>query len=137
MTFPSLRPRVSAHSGTGGISRILAGVFGAGGPTPYNQLDVDPRSVAPMLYAYHEGDVFTPGAENFVFEPMQELPLKGWWGAGSDANQGTPYPVNAWPVFASVAPNWSLPTVTRDGYGGLQAGAFVQQPLLDQESDNG
>ncbi len=137
MSFPSLRPRVPGYNHTGGISRIIAGTFGSGAPSMYNQVDVDPRSVAPVIYAYHRGDVFEPGAEGFVFEPLQELPLKSWWGGGSDANQGTPYPVNAWPVFASAIPIVSIPAVTRQGYGGLQAGAFVQQPLLDSESDNG
>ncbi len=136
MSFPALRPRIPAYGHTGGISRIIAGVFGTGGPIPYNQVDVDPRSVAPALYAYHQGDHFEPGSEAFVFEPLQELPLKSWWGGGSDVNQGTPYPVNAWPVFASAAPIQSTPTFTREGYGGLQAGAFVQQPLLDGESDS-
>ena len=135
MSFPALRPRLSAHDKpqTGAMSRIIAGAFGTGAPVP--QVIMYQRD---NIYAsYHQGDTFLPGAEGFVFEPSQELPLKGWWGAGSGANQGTPYPVNAWPVFASAIPIVSRPTVTREGYGGLQAGSFVQQPLLDDFSDNG
>jgi hypothetical protein len=129
MTFPALRPRIPAYGHTGGISRIIAGVFGSGTPQP----QVGAASPNPV-YAYHEGDIFRPGTENFVFESLLELPLTAWWGAGSGIRQGTPYPVNAWPVFASEIPTVSRPTVTRAGLGGLQAGAFVQQPLLDRFS---
>ena len=132
MTFPALRPRISPHDrpSTGALSRIIAGAFGTGAPVPQVIMGQPSRLVA----AYHQGDTFLPGAEGFVFESTLELPVKAWYGAGSDVNQGTPYPANAWPVFAGAAPIVSLPTVTRVGYGGLQAGAFVQQPLLDQFS---
>jgi hypothetical protein len=135
MTFPSLRKRTSAHGNpntTGGIMRILAGAFGTGAPVP----QVVVPTLAPSLYAYHQGDVFLPGAESQVFEPNFELPLKGIFGQGSDVNQGTHYPDARWPVFAAV-PLVSSPLATQVGLGGLQAGAFVQQPLLDPWSDNG
>jgi len=130
MTFPALRPRLSAHDRvTGAMSRIIAGAFGTGAPVPqvvlYQGYNITAR--------YHQGDTFLPGAEGFVYEPTQELPIKAWWGGGSGVNQGTPYRANAWPVFGAP-PVVSYPTVTRVGLGGLQAGAFVQQPLLDQFS---
>ena len=130
MTFPALRPRVSATGRTGGISRILAGAFGSGAPQPQVNYATPPSAAG----AFHEGDVFYPGVENYVYESVFELPLKAWWGGGSGVNQGVPYPVNAWPVFALETPSWSQPAVTRVGYGGLQAGAFIQQPLLDNFS---
>ena len=133
MTFPSLRPKVSASNGTGGIARILAGAFGFGSPIPTQVDGLDTPEVA----AYHQGDVFLPGAESYVFEPLHELPLKGLLGQGSDVNQGTHYPDARWPVFAAVVPLVSYPLATTAGLGGLQAGAFVQQPLLDGESENG
>ena len=137
MTFPVLRPRTSAHRDhTGALSRIVAGAFGVGSPIVNSSAQVDPRSKASSLYAYHEGDLFTPGTGNYVFETLLELPLKTLYGGGSGINQGTPYPINAWPV-GYVPPIVSMPTVTTFGYGGLQAGAFVQQPLLDQWSNNG
>lgn len=137
--FPSLRPRISANGPAGpvtagGISRILAGAFGVGNPIDTSSNQVNPNSIAPSLYSYHEGEVFTPGTQNFVFETNFELPVKTL--LGGDGAQGTNYPINAWPV-GFVPQVWSNPTVTRQGLGGLQAGTFVQQPLLDDQSENG
>lgn len=135
-TFPTQRKRLPASGNpdaVGGIRRILAGAFGTGAPVPQIILG---QQAAP-IYAYHEGDIFLPGAESYVFEPMQELPIKGILGQGSDANQGTHYPDARWPVFAASAPLVTRPLATTQGYGGLQAGAFVQQPLLDPESGGG
>lgn len=132
MTFPSLRKRTSAtgsahpQSGEGGISRILAGAFGIGGPVPTLVIGL----ATPSVGAFHEGDLFTPGTGNYVYEPAFELPLKGIVGQGG-TNQGVQYPDSRWPVFAAAAPIVSYPLGTQVGYGGLQAGALVQQPLLD------
>lgn len=129
--FPALRPRANAQNPeTGALSRIVAGAFGRGAPTGYVFADVDPSSIAPSMALYHEGDLFTPGAENFVYEPTHELPVHAIWGGGSGVNQGLLFPVNAWPVYQppQVWADLRIPTA---GYGGLQAGAFVGQPLLD------
>ena len=115
--------------------RILQGAFGIGSPVYNSSAQVDPRTQAPALYAFHEGELFTPGTGNFVYETNFELPVKTLRGGGG-ANQGTPYPINRWPV-GFVPQVWSNPTVMIYGLGGLQAGAFVQQPLLDDESNNG
>lgn len=135
MTFPLLRSRLGAHGNpaTGGISRILVGAFGSGAPVPSVVLG----GVQPLVAVYHEGDLFNPGTGNYVFEPTFELPIKGILGQGSDVNQGTHYPDARWPVFAMSPPLVSVPLATQVGYGGLQAGAFVQQPLLDDQSQNG
>jgi hypothetical protein len=128
MSFPALRPRVSGYGPTtGAIARIFAGAFGSGSP----QKVVPGAQAAAPIYAYHEGDIFRPGSENFVFESLLESPVTAWFGAGSGIRQGTPYPGNAWPVYAAEVPMIAHPIVTRAGLGGLQAGAFVQQPLLD------
>jgi hypothetical protein len=137
MTFPSLRPRTpadgSAHpvTGSGGINRILAGAFGVGGPVPTIVVGLN----TPNTGYFHQGDVFTAGAESYVFEPAFELPLKGIVGQGG-AFQGTQYPDGRWPAFAAAPPIVSLPLATTQGYGGLQAGSLVQQPLLDGEDLN-
>jgi len=116
------------------MSRLLQGL---GGPTPYVFLDVDPRSIAPVLYAYHEGDLFTPGTGNFVFEHQLEFPVTDLDGGGSGAIMGISYRMNAWPVWPTTSPVVMDPMITRAGYGGLQAGAFIAQPLLDPDSENG
>jgi hypothetical protein len=133
-TFPTLRPRQPASgnpAAVGGIARILAGAFGSGAPVPYVILG---QQADPVAF-YHKGDIFEPGAEAFVFEPAHELPIQGILGQGSDVNQGTHYPDARWPVFAADIPLVTYPLGTQVGYGGLQAGAFVQQPLLDPSSD--
>lgn len=133
MTFPTLRQRMpaSGNPSTGGIRRILAGAFGTGAPVPQIILG---QQADPVAF-YHQGDIFLPGAESYVFEPAHELPIKGILGQGSDVNQGTHYPDARWPVFAAAAPLVTYPLATQVGYGGLQAGAFVQQPLLDPTSE--
>ena len=128
MSHVATRPRILT---TGGISRVIAGAFGVGGPLPDA---VDPRAAAP-IYAYHEGDVFYPGAGNFVFESLHELPVSQLEGGGG-INMGTSYRMNAWPVYAGTPPLIMNNTVTKVGLGGLQAGAFIQQPLLDEFSQN-
>jgi hypothetical protein len=137
MTFPGLRKRTAAdgsphpESGIGGINRILAGAFGIGSPVPTRVFGLQ----TPSTGFFHEGDLFTPGTGNYVFEPAFELPIKGIVGQGG-ARQGVKYPDGRWPIFAAVAPIVSYPLATTQGYGGLQAGALVQQPLLDGEDLN-
>ncbi len=120
--FSFLRKRVP-QTVTGGNTRIAAGEFGEGSPTAYAFMDVNPLAVA-HIYRYHEGDLFTPGAQNFVFEPNFELPLQTVWGRGFIRNPNT---------FKALQPPqvWAHPTVTTDGLGGLQAGQIESQPLLD------
>jgi len=128
-SFAALRDRISGtrkSNTTGANSAIQAGVFG--GRTVLVS-GVDPTSVSDYVQ-YHAGDEFHPGSARFVLESTLELPVKAIWGGGSGANQGLLYPVNRWPVWQppQVWVNLAVPTA---GYGGLQAGAFVQQPLID------
>ncbi len=106
MTFPALRNRtpsepvvqadLSAAHGTigvlpappiptrntksGALSRIMMGVFGTPNPESYSASAqvVTPKREA--FYHFHEGDLFTPGTGNFVFEPTLENPLQTIWG---------------------------------------------------------
>jgi hypothetical protein len=120
--FSFLRKR-TPQATTGGNVRIAGGEFGDGRPTAYAFMDVNPFNVA-HIYRYHEGDLFTPGAQNFVFEPNFELPLQTVWGFGFIRNPNTFKPLQPPQV-------WAHPTVTTDGLGGLQAGQFDMQPLLE------
>lgn len=135
MTFPTQRARVPASGNpntSGGMRQILAGAFGTGAPVPQVVLGTQADPVA----TYHQGDTFLPGAEGFVFEPTHELPIKGIVGQGG-VRQGTHYPDARWPLFPAAAPLRTSPLGTTVGYGGLQAGAFVMQPLLDPGSGGG
>lgn len=116
--FSFLRKRVDPHNpaATGGVSRIQAGLWGQGAP----QLPGVNGSGAP--YRYHEGDLFTPGAMNYVFESMFELPMQTIWGNGYlvpsmrfDPRQNPPQ------VFTQ--------NVVKNGMGGLFAGQINTQPL--------
>lgn len=122
--FSFLRKR-TPQTVSGGNTRIAGGVFGDGKPTAYAWTDVNPANVA-HIYRYHEGDLFTPGAQNFVFEPNFELPLQAVWGFGFIRNPNPFKPTQPPQV-------WSHPTVTSVGLGGLQAGQFDFQPLIDEE----
>ncbi len=124
MSFNFLRKRTPSQPVTGGNVRIVAGAFGSGGPTAYAFAVGNPFATAAGLYSYHEGDLFTPGAGNFVFEPNFELPLQTVWGFGFVRNPNT---------FKALQPPqvWAHPTVTTDGIGGLQAGTMELQPLLE------
>jgi hypothetical protein len=84
---------------------------------------VDPNAVA-GIYSYHEGDLFTPGAGNFVFEPNFELPLQTIWGFGFIRNPNTFNPLQPPQVL-------SPPNVQANGIGGLQAGTIQLEPLID------
>jgi hypothetical protein len=112
--------------------RILAGAFGTGAPVPQIVLG---QQADPVAF-YHQGDVFLPGAESYVFESAFELPIKGIRGQGG-VRQGSHYPDARWPVFAATAPVIANVLATQVGYGGLQSGAIILQPLLDPESDGG
>lgn len=115
-----LRKRLNPHApnATGAISRIHHGVFGAGAP----QLPFVEGNGAP--FRYHEGDLFTPGAQNYVFESLFEDPILCIWGNGYlvpsmrfDPRQNPPQ------VFQ--------PNIVKNGMGGLFAGQINTQPLSE------
>jgi hypothetical protein len=116
-----LRKRKPSQLVTGANVRIRYGTFGAPNPT-VDLVDVDASTVG--IYDYHEGALFTPGAQNFVFEPRFELPLQTVWGFGFIRNP------NTFPVFQHPQV-MSFPHVQTNGIGGLQAGFIQLEPLID------
>jgi hypothetical protein len=111
-----LRQRVPSEQISGGMSRIRLGLFGTGvaqfpGAEVTGQFDFE------GIYNYHEGDLFSPGAGNWVFEPNFELPLVTIWGNAFLRRPNT---------FRETQPPqvWSNPTVVQNGIGGLQAGEY-------------
>lgn len=121
MSFPQLRKRVPSQPVTGANTRIMAGVFGVGQavtpPIPSEGSGFD------GIYNYHEGDIFTPGAMNWVFEPTTELPLYAIWGKAFTRIANTFNPIQPPQIYAQ-------PHVVTSGMGGLQAGQLELQPLL-------
>jgi hypothetical protein len=108
---------------------VFAGLFGTGDPSKDITRDQIAASQgqatkkAQPFYQYHIGDLFTPGTQNFVFEPTTELtPLKTIWG---NAFLSKP---NAWPVLQPPQV-WSDYRKYINGIGGLIAGQYALQPL--------
>jgi hypothetical protein len=122
-SFPAKRERIVSEQVSGANIRIAYGDFGVGYPLALSQ--VHPAAI-PALYAYHEGDLFTPGAGNFVFEPLFELPLQTVWGFGFLRTPNTFQPSQPPQVY-------SYPNVVSSGIGGLQAGGITFEPLLYEQ----
>lgn len=126
MSFWQTRKHNPSEQISGGMVRIRYGDFGSGSPA-YAFADVDPLGLlqfrAAGLYSYHEGDLFTPGTGNFVFEPNYELPLQTIWGNAFLRTPNTFNPLQHPQV-------WSQPNVFNNGIGGLEAGQLELQPLL-------
>lgn len=110
---------------------VFAGLFGNRPGNPSLDVARDQQSVAAGLptrkaqpfYQYHIGDLFTPGTQNFVFEPTTELtPLTTIWG---NAFLSKP---NAWPV-TQPPQQWAPYNKYVNGIGGLIAGQYALQPL--------
>ena len=126
MSFWPSRKRVPSEIVVGGMTRI--GEFGYGSP-----LDGDLQETIvqqPGLYHFHEGDLFTPGAGNYVFESPFETPIQPIWGSG--ANGGMQFP-NQPPAPTQPPQVFSNPTITTKGVGGLIPGGIVFQPLADED----
>lgn len=75
------------------------------------------------IYYHFEGDLFTPGAQNYVFESrFERSPLQAIWGKGflSGYNQ-----------FSPIQPPqvMSPQNVVTSGIGGIVAGQMALQPL--------
>lgn len=146
MTFPSLRKRtpstpiVSAASGTvnqplpaarqpggrdtntGALSRIVRGLFGSANPASFSSSSEVVTPGPKALYHYHEGDVFTPGTGNYVFDYPFEFPLQTIWGIGFLRRPNTFSPLQPQQIEA-------VPNVVINGIGGLIAGQIATQPL--------
>jgi hypothetical protein len=122
------RKRIPSEVVSGGNTRIQMGAFGVGtGPLP-GIAQVDPMAAA-SIYNYHEGDLFAPGAQNWVFEPNFELPLQTIWGFGFIRNPNTFNPIQPPQVYARA-------NVQANGVGGLQAGELQLQGLINPEGES-
>ncbi len=106
---------------TGAQERIATGAFGYGNPS-FAFADVNPTPIAPLLARYHEASLFTPGAENFVYDPQFELPMHTIWGFGFMRYPNTFNPLQPMQPLSS-------PVVTTNGIGGLIAGTMQLQSL--------
>lgn len=106
---------------TGALSRIMAGLFGLPYPKDNASAQVVARSKA-QFYEYHQGDLFTPGTQNYVFEPNFENPLQTVWGRGFLRTPNT---------FGTAQPPqvYVNPAIQLNGIGGVQAGQFVFHPI--------
>lgn len=125
--LPSLRKRIPAQFvASGALVRIMTGVFGSGSPFA-GVAQVDPNPSA-SIYNYHEGDLFTPGSQNYVFESIFELPLVTLWGSAFLRTPNTFNPLQPPQLFAQ-------PNVFTNGIGGLQAGDIELQGLINPDLD--
>jgi hypothetical protein len=116
-------PSTTKFSASGAMALLKAGLFGVS--TPQNQLSSQ-IGLAPGhgagVYAYHEGDLFTPGTQNYVFDYPWELPMGTIWGHAFLRTPNT---------FDPLQPpqQYSYANVRLNGIGGLVAGQMALQPL--------
>lgn len=121
-THPALRQRVPSEIVVGAANQIQLGAFGVSNPIGSSMI-VNPFSAGP-LYNFHEGDLFTPGTGNWVFESIFELnPLLTIWGNAFLRRPNTFNPIQPPQVM-------SQPHVLNNGIGGLQAGTMDLEPLI-------
>jgi hypothetical protein len=123
-TNPALRNRMPSEQVSGGMSRIRMGVFGTGSPAA--AFETEGNSDSDGLYQYHEGNLFSPGAGNWVFEPNFELPLITIWGNAFLRVPNTFDPIQPPQIYAQ-------PTVQNNGLGGLEAGQYQLTGLSFEE----
>jgi hypothetical protein len=118
-----LRKRKPSQPVSGGNTRIRSGDFGSGSPAFAFETDGRPST---SIYSYHEGDLFSPGSQNWVFETNFELPLITVWGKGFIRNPNTFNPIHGPQV-------WSSPNVVQNGLGGPVAGDMELTGLINPE----
>jgi hypothetical protein len=109
---------------SGAITRIMMGVFGAGTPLSADQMVGGTQG---PTASWFEGDLFTPGTGNYVFEPRTENPVQTIWG------RSFPRRTTAFPPLQSPQ-LYANPNVFTNGIGGLQAGTMELEPLLFEGS---
>jgi hypothetical protein len=119
-----LRKRKPSEQVSGSNVRIRSGEFGSGSPAYAFETDGRPSA---GIYSYHEGDLFSPGSGNWVFEPNFELPLITVWGKGFIRNPNTFNPYQMPQI-------WSQPRVVQNGLGGPIAGDVMLQGLINPEN---
>ncbi len=113
----------SSNADQSTLQRIVTGFFGAGNPVTNSSAQVTVPGKA-ALYRYYEADVFTPGAEGYVFEsPFELTPVTPIWGGAFLRTPNTFKPLQ--PIPAD-----SVATLNINGVGGVVSGQLVQQPLM-------
>lgn len=122
-----LKPQLKQGPVSGAMSRIMSGVFGRSN-NPSANLSAEVAVPKKALYNYHEGDLFTPGTGNYVFDYQFEYPLQTVWGSGFLRRANTFRPEQPAQVYQN-------PYITQIGVGGLVAGQFTHTPL-DVPQDN-
>jgi len=126
MSFWTTRKRVPSEPQlTGASIRIAMGDFGDGSPA-FAVTEVDPRSRS--IYHYHQGDLFAPGSQNWVFEPVFELPINTLWGMGFLRRANTFNPIQPPQVYAQ-------PTLFPNGIGGVVPGEIEFQGLINPDGE--
>lgn len=116
-------PGATQNTVTRTLSRIMAGVFGSPNPASYTASAQVAEPAKGAFYQFHEGDLFTPGAMLYAFQPTTELtPLNTTWGRAFLRTPNT-FSVYQHPQLATEA------TVKINGIGGLVAGQLIHQPL--------
>lgn len=130
MSFSLLRKRKQPDTVVGGNPRGSFLPFGS--PTPYVFGDVNPLTNAGQsVYQYHEGDLFTPGAMNFVFETKFESnPVQTIWGFAFLRKPNTFAPRQPPPLIANHS-------VVQNGIGGEQFMPMELQPLVSPTGEHG
>jgi len=121
--LPTLAPAYQPQSNVvpGAFTRIMNGLFGVSAPQDNSSAQVrigGPRN----FYNFHEGDLFTPGTQNYALEYPFELPVVTLWGNAFLRKPNTFSPIQHPQVYSN-------PTVRINGIGGLVAGQIAFQPL--------
>jgi hypothetical protein len=109
----------------GAMHRIVQGVFGTPTPANYQSSPLAVQQLGPRratLNSWRPGDLFTPGAQNWVYNPPFELPVQTMWGRAFLRKPNT-FSVVSGPQVLS----W--PMVTMAGLGGVVPGQIITQPL--------
>ena len=114
-------------SRAGALSRIMDGIFGIATPASQlsSQVSGDKGEIGKWtqsLYHFHEGDLFTPGTQNFVFDYPFEFPMMTIWGHGFLRQPNTFNPLQPQQLMSHA-------NVVINGIGGLVAGQMAFQPL--------
>ena len=106
---------------TGALSRIMQGIFGSANPAAWTSSAEVAVPGKKGFYQYYEGDLFTPGTQNYVFEPTTELTaLYTTWGNAFLRRPNSFNPEQPPQVYSN-------PNVVINGIGGLVAGQFALQ----------
>jgi hypothetical protein len=96
-TFPWLRKRTAVPPVVGGNAWFQT-QSPQGSPLSADQLVGG--TFQPGIAYYHEGDLFTPGTGNYVFENGFELPIQTIWGQAFLRTPNTFNPLQPRPIYA-------------------------------------